>query len=89
VSRVSDSAGVSVLSEQNPVFAVHLLGLQQKAGEDHPCTVPHARFFGWLLTDDEVACVLSYIRNAWGNSTPAVNAGTVGKARKKLQECSD
>jgi hypothetical protein len=60
-----------------------------KKPEDHPCTVPHARFFGWLLTDDEVACVLSYIRNAWGNSTPAVNAGTVGKARKKLQECSD
>jgi mono/diheme cytochrome c family protein len=45
--------------------------------------------FGWLLTDDQVAAVLTYIRNAWGNAAPPVSASDVTKARKDLAERSD
>ena len=45
--------------------------------------------FGWLLKDDEVAAVLTYIRNSWGNAAPAVNAAEVGNARHAFDERSD
>lgn len=45
--------------------------------------------FGWLLQDDQVAAVLTYIRNSWGNSAPPVSASEVGKARQALIERSD
>ena len=45
--------------------------------------------FGWLLKDDEVAAVLSYIRNSWGNAAPAVSVGEVGKARRAFVERND
>lgn len=37
--------------------------------------------FGWKLGDAEVANVLTYIRNTWGNAAPAVDAGLVERAR--------
>lgn len=37
--------------------------------------------FGGDLNDREVAAVLSYIRNAWGNDAPEVSAGQVEAAR--------
>jgi mono/diheme cytochrome c family protein len=45
--------------------------------------------FGWLLKDDEVAAVLTYIRNSWGNAASTVSATEVGKARNALVERSD
>jgi mono/diheme cytochrome c family protein len=45
--------------------------------------------FAWLLTDDQTAAVLSYIRNAWGNSAPPVAAAEVARARRALAERSD
>jgi mono/diheme cytochrome c family protein len=35
------------------------------------------------LTDQEIAAVASYIRNAWGNAAPAVEPDQVAKARAK------
>jgi mono/diheme cytochrome c family protein len=34
------------------------------------------------LSDQEIAAVITYIRNAWGNAAPAVTAAEVTKARK-------
>jgi mono/diheme cytochrome c family protein len=45
--------------------------------------------FAWVLTDDQVAAVVSYVRNAWGNSAPPVSASEVGKARRAFAERSD
>lgn len=41
--------------------------------------------FAWKLTDDDVAAVLTYTRNAWGNAAPAVSASAVRKARSALK----
>ena len=40
--------------------------------------------FGRKLNDQEVADVTTYIRNAWGNRAPIVDAGFVAKSRKAL-----
>lgn len=40
--------------------------------------------FAWLLTDKQVAAVVTYIRNAWGNAAPRVDAGDVTSERRKL-----
>ena len=34
------------------------------------------------MSDQDVADVITYIRNAWGNAAPAVTAAEVAKARK-------
>jgi mono/diheme cytochrome c family protein len=34
------------------------------------------------MSDQDVADVVTYIRNAWGNAAPAVTAADVAKARK-------
>jgi len=35
------------------------------------------------MSDQQIADVTTYIRNAWGNAAPAVSAAQVGKARRK------
>jgi mono/diheme cytochrome c family protein len=45
--------------------------------------------FEWILNDDQVADLLTYIRNSWGNSASAVDAAAVKKERQALVERSD
>jgi mono/diheme cytochrome c family protein len=44
--------------------------------------------FGWRLNDDQVANILTYVRNNWGNTAPAVSAETVGRIRSALHSGS-
>lgn len=48
-------------------------------------TGPGMPSFAWKLSDGQVADVLTYIRNNWGNTAPAVSAGTVNKIRSSLR----
>ena len=41
--------------------------------------------FAWKLGDGDVANVLTYIRNTWGNAAPAVSADDVGKIRSSIR----
>ena len=59
---------------------VVLHGTQNVATEAAP-TGPAMPAFGWKLTDQQTAAVLTYIRNAWGNAAPAVKAGQVSDLR--------
>ena len=47
-------------------------------------TAPAMPSFVWKLSDDDVAAVVTYIRNAWGNAAPGVQAGDVGNLRGSL-----
>ena len=40
--------------------------------------------FAWKLGDGDVANVLTYVRNTWGNAAPGVDADQVGKIRTSL-----
>jgi mono/diheme cytochrome c family protein len=47
-------------------------------------TAPAMPSFAWKLSNDDVAAVLTYIRNAWGNAAPGVQASEVEKMRATL-----
>jgi mono/diheme cytochrome c family protein len=40
--------------------------------------------FDWRLNDAQVAAVLTYIRNSWGNVAAPVSAGTIAGQRQTL-----
>ena len=43
----------------------------------------------WILSDADVAAVLTYVRNAWGHAALPISAGQVSKARHAVIERSD
>jgi mono/diheme cytochrome c family protein len=47
-------------------------------------TGPAMPSLAWRLSDEQVANILTYVRNNWGNSAPAVSAETVGRIRSSL-----
>jgi len=53
----------------------------QAAATPRAPTGPGMPSFAWKLDDAQVANVLTYIRNNWGNSAPAVEAGVVERIR--------
>lgn len=57
-------------------------GVRAMATDADP-TAPGMSSFGWRLNDTQVADVLTYARNAWGNAAPAVEAETVRGLRPR------
>jgi mono/diheme cytochrome c family protein len=47
-------------------------------------TSPAMPSFGYRLDDGEVAAVVSYIRNSWGNAASAVDADAVKSLRSRV-----
>ncbi|MEO7054590.1 MAG: cytochrome c [Rhizomicrobium sp.] len=60
----------------------------QSAGTKAAPTAPAMPSFAWKLKDAEVADLLTYIRNSWGNAAAPVSAESVGKIRMKLRSGS-
>ena len=48
--------------------------------------VPPMTAFGSILTDEEVAGVLTYVRNSWGNQASPVSAATVKRVREATKD---
>jgi len=69
-----------------PTNILHVLmnGGQGAATASNPTSADMPEF-GWKLTDQQMADVSTYIRNAWGNQAPAVSKDDVAKARKSQQ----
>jgi mono/diheme cytochrome c family protein len=82
--------GSSVVQQTDPTSLMHVvLRGARSVGTDKAPTAPAMPEFGWLLNDDQVAAVLTYIRNSWGNAAPAVNAEEVRRARHAFVEGTD
>ena len=79
-------AGSAVVQSNEPttLARVVLIGTQAVATDAAP-TGPAMPAFGWKLSNDQIASVLSYIRNAWGNAAAPVAADDVGRLRRRLQ----
>jgi mono/diheme cytochrome c family protein len=75
-------AGSPNVRSIDPTSLVRVLleGARSVATASEP-TGPGMPSFAWKLNDDEAAAVLTYIRNSWGSSTPAVDASEVKQAR--------
>ena len=61
-----------------------LIGPYEVDGKKHDGLVPMTPFKD-LLTDPEAAAVMTYVRNSFGNQSPAITAGDVAEVRKKYQ----
>jgi mono/diheme cytochrome c family protein len=82
--------GSPSVQSTNPasVIRVVLRGAQSVATDPAP-TAPSMPALGWKLSDSEVAAVVTYIRNSWGNAASPVVASDVASARQQLSQRSD
>ncbi len=84
---LADSSQARSDDPATPIRIV-LQGARSVATKDEP-TGPGMPSFAWQLTDQQIAAVLTYIRNTWGSAAPAVSADTVSKSRKDLANRTD
>lgn len=70
-------------NDPSSLIRVVLSGSRAGATDAAP-TAPAMPAFGWNLSDDNVADVLTYVRNTWGNAAPAVTAAQVKDVRGAL-----
>jgi mono/diheme cytochrome c family protein len=83
-------SGSPAVQQTDPTSLLHVvLRGARSVGTDTAPTAPAMPAFAWVLNDDQVAAVVTYIRNAWGNMAPSVSSGAVGKTREALIERSD
>jgi mono/diheme cytochrome c family protein len=82
--------GSAVVQQVDPASLLHIVlrGARSVATDPAPTGAAMPEF-GWLLKDDEVAAVLTYIRNSWGNVASSVNATEVGKAQHAFVDRND
>ncbi len=80
----------AVVQQLDPTTLLHIVlrGTRSVATDAAP-TAAAMPSFAWPLKDEEVAAVLTYIRNSFGNSAPPVSAGAVSAARHAFAEQSD
>ena len=78
-------SGAANVRSADPTSLIRVVieGARSVATAQEP-TGPGMPSFGWKLHDEEVAAVLTYIRNAWGSSAPAVTANQVTNVRASL-----
>lgn len=62
-----------------------LMGPIEVKGKAYPGVVPMTPF-GGLLKDDELAAVLTYVRNAFGNKASAIRPGHVRRVREEVED---
>jgi mono/diheme cytochrome c family protein len=67
-------------SDPTSLVRVVIEGARSVATAGEP-TGPGMPSFAWMLSDDQAAAVLTYIRNSWGSSAPAVDASQVAQGR--------
>jgi mono/diheme cytochrome c family protein len=83
-------AGAPIVQQTDPTSLIHVaLRGALSVGTAPAPTAPEMPAFAWVMNDDQVAGVVNYIRNSWGNSAPAVSSGDVRKQRDALTERSD
>ena len=54
-------------------------------GKSYPGIIPMTSF-GGLLKDDELAAVLTYVRNAFGNQASPIRPNQVAKVRESIKD---
>ncbi|MFZ2104765.1 MAG: cytochrome c [Roseiarcus sp.] len=83
-------ASSSSVRSDDPVSLIRVLlrGARSVATSTEP-TAPGMPAFGWQLDDEQLAAVVTYIRNSWGSSAPGVSADMVRRTRASLAWRSD
>jgi mono/diheme cytochrome c family protein len=77
--------GSAVAQQNDPTGVIRLIlaGTRTAPTRSRP-SFQSMPSFAWKLTDQEIADVATYVRNAWGNRAPPVDARKVAAMRSKL-----
>lgn len=76
-------AGSAIVQSDDPTTLAHIVLTGARAvGTAGAPTAPAMPSFDWRLNDAQVAAVLTYIRNSWGNAAPAVAPSAVKSQRE-------
>ena len=79
--------GSAIVQSQNPLNVIRLIlqgaRASTTAARPTPFTMPA---FNWKLNDSQVAAVVTYIRNAWGNVAPPVTPAQVAALHSKFAQ---
>jgi mono/diheme cytochrome c family protein len=79
-------ANAPLVQATDPTSLIRVVLIGNRAGATAAApTAPAMPPFGWNLSDQEIADVLTYVRNAWGNAAQPVQAADVAKLRDRLQ----
>ena len=91
VARLFPSLAGAPTVQQSSALSLERVVLQgaQSASSPGAPTGPAMPAYGWMLTDDQVASVVTYIRNSWGNAASAVSASDVHGTRDALDKRAD
>lgn len=83
-------AGSGIAQQEDPITVIRLVlvGSRGAATAGRP-TGPAMPPLGWRLGDAEVAAVITYVRNSWGNAAPPVPTGAVQAARQAFALARD
>jgi mono/diheme cytochrome c family protein len=78
-------AGSALVQSDDPTTLTHVVlqGTRAVSTSGAP-TAPAMPAFDWRLDDTQVAAVLTYIRNTWGNAAGSVSASAVASQRASL-----
>ncbi|MEX5588273.1 c-type cytochrome [Pseudomonas urmiensis] len=82
VTGFADNPGIRTPSGANLVGTV-LKGGQAVIPEGN-VTGAGMPSFDWKFSDSDIAAVLTYVRNSWGNAAPEVEAEAVTRTREHL-----
>jgi mono/diheme cytochrome c family protein len=78
-------SGNAIVRQDDPTTLVRIiLTGSRAAGTEAMPTSPAMPSLGYRLTDSQLAAVVTYIRNSWGNAAAAVDADTVRALRDRV-----
>jgi len=79
-------ANAPLVNARDAASLIRVVLAGNRAGStDAAPTGPAMPAFAWNLSDENVADVLTYIRNSWGNAAAPISAEQVGEQREALQ----
>jgi mono/diheme cytochrome c family protein len=73
------------INANDPISLIHIVltGSAMPSTQTAPSAIAMPDF-GWRLSDEEVADLLSFVRSSWGNHAATVSLDEVGRVRKSL-----
>ena len=80
-------AAAPLVNSSDPTSLIRVVLAGSRAGGTEAApTAPAMPSFAWNLSNENIADVLTYVRNTWGNAAPAVSAGEVANWREELSQ---
>jgi len=79
-------AGNQMVQHLDPTTLLRIVmqGVRGAATDAAP-TAPAMPAFGWRLSNEQVAAVVTYVRNNWGNAGPAVDAAQARTLHARIE----